>query len=419
MRLWTKLGAVSVLVGCATVGCSAAPPSIGADGAPAKPSPTVRATSSAITKKLSGVTRWRVYEGNTSLVVLGFGKDKKPVDGLRFRFASTKKRKWAVSLEMVKGMGAIQIDARGNVVRNTMTDAEIGVMFGATRVLEAWRKSGSGSTRAVAYSGEAAATCASGAREVLKDCGPVVTKCVGAAGRAALRGSRGGVQTGALFGAAILGRCAWQNRGAVYKCGKSAWDNGKECYDKATEKDEEEEKKNPPPEDKEPKEKEPETTPEGEEAGAPSAETPEGEPVAEEPEGETPPDETKPADDGENPELQPTEEEQKEDEQQALEDPENAPPQESVEEEPPPAEDDVEPNPPEAQEEEPVAEEPSEEAPPVADESVPVASLAASPVSVAARAAGSSARRGGACRASAVLVCGGAKKMSYCRCVRP
>ncbi len=435
MRTWSKLG---LFVGILAVGagCIAPPPK--AESAP-KPGASARASSSAITKKVSGgITKWRIYEGRTSVVVLGFGKDKKPVNGMRFRYASTKARKWAVSLEMVKGNGAVQIDKKGKVIRDTMTVEDGKVLFGATRVLEKWARgldTGSGTgTKNIAFAD--GSDCLKGAGKAVKTCAPVAAKCV----RAAVQGSRLGVP-GALLN---TGRCLWQNKGAVVNCAYKTYDAVSTCKEAFTDKDKKDEQKNPPPEDKE-KDKpvdDPKEEPKPDEQPDAGTEEPkpedqdagpkEDEPLVASDDPEKKEDGTEVASADEDPEtaaaLSP--EEQQEDQQAAEEDPEDAPVEEEVEEqseEQATTDDEVDPDPPEAQEEAPeeeAQEEPQEESqepaaedpPPASDEGALVASLRAK---LGLRAVSTSrASSGGACRGSQVLVCGSTKSVSYCRCVK-
>src|SRR6185369_11974481 len=97
--------------------------SSGCEGPPVPSPPRVqipraaaRVTSSALTKRVTNAETWRIYKGMTQMVLMGFGADGNPVNGLRIRFASGKTSPWAVSAESLSTQHVLQVDSAGQVV---------------------------------------------------------------------------------------------------------------------------------------------------------------------------------------------------------------------------------------------------------------------------------------------------------------
>lgn len=231
-----------VVVGLALAGCSSPEaPQPGTN--PSKPVATARVKSSALTKKLTGATAWRVYRGHTQVVVLGFGKDRQPIDGIRFRYASkNESRRWVVSFETLKHGGVLQIDKNGKVIAHTMSDAESAMLIGASRVLRAWTakttQAGSALPKSfVPFS--SGADCAVAGVGAAKDCGPLVATCA----RWGRAGAVGGVKG---VGAAVL-TCLAYNWRQTASCAASTVDAAKTCYEAWRGEDAKEQEKNPEP----------------------------------------------------------------------------------------------------------------------------------------------------------------------------
>lgn len=176
---------LGLLLGLATsslvVACAVPPPP--RDIPRTKPLAVARVTSSKSTLAMTDATTWRIYGGRTQLVVMGFGKDKKPVDGMRVRFATKTNLDWWLSLESLrKGGGMMRLAPDGNhVVLDTTTGSDKQLMHGAMRALSAYAKRlGGSSAKTVAFAdgdacsltklAERAAACAS-ARPLCKKVG--------------------------------------------------------------------------------------------------------------------------------------------------------------------------------------------------------------------------------------------------------
>ncbi len=187
MERSTRLGLLLGLVGASlAVACSTPPPV--AQQERTKPEAVARVKSAASTEKRTNAVTWRIYGGRTQMVVMGFGKDKKPVDGMRVRFATDTNLGWWLSLESLrKGGGMMRLaDDQNRVVLDTTTAADKQLMHGAMRALTAYAKKFTGgssttspSSLQVAFAddpcslpklAEQAAACAS-ARPVCKKSG--------------------------------------------------------------------------------------------------------------------------------------------------------------------------------------------------------------------------------------------------------
>ncbi len=428
MRSWSKLGAVMTVLGL-VAGCSTAPaPQAKTD----KPVALARATSSALTKKVSGVSQWRIYQGRTHVVVLGFGKDKKPLNGLRVRYGSPSNA-WAVSFEIVGGKGVLQLDGKGKIVRNTMTDEDTKMLFGASRIVDAWAKTGKASTtsaKSIAFADKG--DCFRKGGEALGKCGKLVKKCF----RVASKGS--GIK--GKIGAGL--RCITTNAGEAGECGGSISDAGEKCVEAfGGGESKKEESKNPVPaseskdakdatdatnqltEGKEGKEAiEPPPEDDATEPGDPTEPTEPDDGSSLEPgaigEGEDSPEELDPVGD--------SAEENAEEAAAAAEDPDGAPVDEEVADEgdeSSSSEDDVDPDPQdegsESGSDEPQEPEPETETEsPAPSEEGPIEASLRLVNGLRPRAVSSARRDDGACGTSRVLVCGARKKAnaSFCRC---
>jgi hypothetical protein len=176
-RLGLFVGMASTCLGIA---CSVPPPHH--DVPRTKPVAVARVTSSKSTLARTDATTWRIYGGRTQLVVMGFGSDKKAVDGMRVRFATKSNLDWWLSLESLrKGGGMMRLAPDGNrVVLDTTTGADKELMHGAMRALSAYAKRlGGSNAKTVAFAddpcsltklAERAAACVS-ARPVCKKVG--------------------------------------------------------------------------------------------------------------------------------------------------------------------------------------------------------------------------------------------------------
>lgn len=174
-RLLLGLFAAPVLASSALVGCAEPVPMPGPSAS--KPEAVARVASASSTVKTTGAITWRIYGGHTQMVVMGFGKDKKPVPGMRVRFATSSDAGWWLSLESLRqGGGMMRLSPDGNsVVLDTTTSKDKVLMHGAMRALTAYAKKfaakGDVATKAVAFAdtdpcalpklAERAAACAS------------------------------------------------------------------------------------------------------------------------------------------------------------------------------------------------------------------------------------------------------------------
>jgi hypothetical protein len=227
MRARTWLG--TLILGftiASAAGCADPPPQPHRN--PSKPIATARVTSSALTKKITGAKAWRIYEGKTQVVVMGFDAKGAPVDGIRVRYASKRSdRRWAVSFESLRNGGVLQIGRDGAPVKKTMSEEGLRTLVGASRVLDAWTRKRAGTTLAPKALYSAASTvgeCGVAATGAVRDCAPLVRTCA----RWGYIGARRGRHYGAI--GATLACLAWNWRRTA-QCAGSAIDAGKTCYE--------------------------------------------------------------------------------------------------------------------------------------------------------------------------------------------
>lgn len=125
---------VSVAFGA---GCASEPSSSG--GATKDPQALAKVTSSSHTQSLTKASTWRVYGGRTQIVAMGFGKDRKPVDGIRFRFNTNPKATWWVSAETLSKKGGYLLLGKPNrIVKDTMSAEDKRIFHGAIRAAFAY-----------------------------------------------------------------------------------------------------------------------------------------------------------------------------------------------------------------------------------------------------------------------------------------
>lgn len=237
------MGAMVIGICVANAAGCADPPSQGSRN-PSKPVATARVTSSALTKKITGAKAWRIYEGRTQVVVMGFDAKGKPIDGIRFRYASkNSNRKWAASFESLRDGGVIQIGRDGKPTKQTMSDDGVKTLVGASRVLSAWMKKRSGGAVAPKALMSAAATvgeCGGAAVNAVGDCAGLVAECASWGYAGWKRGRWLGAAGGALA-------CLAYNYSQTAQCAGSAYDAGRTCYDAYQNQSPREENKNGEP----------------------------------------------------------------------------------------------------------------------------------------------------------------------------
>jgi hypothetical protein len=243
-RGWLGAWVIGLCVASATSATGCADPPSQSPKNPSKPVATARVTSSALTKKVTGAKAWRIYEGRTQVVVMGFDAKGKPIDGIRFRYASKNDgRKWAVSLESLRDGGVLQVGKDGKPTKRTMSDQGVKILVGASRVLDAWTRKRAGGAivpKALTAVASTASECGEAALGAVGDCAPLVAQCA----RWGYQGWQRGRHWGAA-GATLV--CLAYNYRRTAQCAGSAYGAGQTCYDAYQNQSSSEENKNSEP----------------------------------------------------------------------------------------------------------------------------------------------------------------------------
>lgn len=138
LALAFAIGTSSIVV----FGCSTAPEPRKNEGA-RDPVAVAKVSSTKSTLKLTSATTWRIYGGQTQVVIMGFGKDKKPIDGMRVRINPMAKEPtdtW-LSLESLKKSGGVmELGLNNKVLTDTTSPADKKIFHGALRAAAAYAK---------------------------------------------------------------------------------------------------------------------------------------------------------------------------------------------------------------------------------------------------------------------------------------
>jgi hypothetical protein len=137
------IGASSIVV----FGCSTAPEPRKGEAGARDPVAVAKVSSTKSTLRLTNATTWRIYGGQTQVVIMGFGKDKKPIDGMRVRINPDAKEAtdtW-LSLESLKKSGGVmELGLNNKVLIDTTTPTDKKVFHGALRAAAAYAKKKTG-----------------------------------------------------------------------------------------------------------------------------------------------------------------------------------------------------------------------------------------------------------------------------------